>query len=213
MKVYPHVAQGSEEWFAMRKGRPTASRFDMIITAKTGEPSKSRHDYMCELIAECFCPEFTAFMGNSWTDRGQELEPQARDAFAQTTGLDLEHVGFVTRDDNIVGCSPDSLIRDTKREYIAGLEIKCPSPKNHVAYVLADKLPDEYRQQVHGGMAVTGLNVWHFWSYYPGLKPLHVIVHRDSYTEKLSAALDQFVIDYAAAREKALPKLSLKLAQ
>lgn len=209
MKVFPHVAQGSEEWFAMRKGRPTASRFSDIITAKTGELSKSAKAYMCELIAECFCPEYVNFMGNSWTDRGIELEPEARAAFIERTGANVQQVGFCTRDDGIVGCSPDGLLVAPNDDYVAGLEIKCPSPKTHVEYVLAGELPDEYKQQVHGGMAVTGLNQWHFFSYYPGLKPLHLVILADSYTAKLSAALDQFLLDYRDAREKAIPQLQL----
>src|SRR5690606_22020949 len=116
-------------------------------------------------------------------------------------GYKLQQVGFCTRMDEIVGCSPDSLILDDSGNYIAGLEIKCPAPATHVGYVLDDQLPDEYKQQVHGGMAVTGLNEWHFWSYFPGMQPFHKVVRRDAYTEKLSAALDEFVILYQKARE------------
>jgi exosortase/archaeosortase len=74
---------------------------------------------------------------------------------------------------------------------------------------MAGGLPDEHKQQVHGSMAVTGLNSWHFFSFFPGLQPFHLIVHRDAYTNKLSASLDQFLIDYAASRSAAIPKLSL----
>jgi hypothetical protein len=58
-------------------------------------------------------------------------------------------------------------------------------------------------------MAVTGLTEWHFWSYFPGMKPHHVLVQWDDYTDKLSASLDAFILSYKAAREAALPKLKL----
>lgn len=206
MKVH-HAPQGSEEWQAIRLGRPTASQFHRIITAAKGELSKSWKGYAIELIAECFVTgeEWT---GNSWTDRGTELEPEARAAFAAHTGYEVIETGFCTRDDGLVGCSPDGLIHDGGKP-IAGLEMKCPAAKTHVHYVLHGELPDDYKQQVHGGMAVTGLNEWHFWSYYPGLKPLHVVVKRDDYTEKLTEAVNQFVMDYAALRQSVIPKIKL----
>jgi putative phage-type endonuclease len=204
MKIYRDIIQGSDEWLAIRKGRPTASRFSEIITA-TGLPSKSSEPYIRELIAECFCPDFASWGGNSATERGVELEPEAREAFAKHTGLTLEQVGFVISDDGVCGCSPDSLVVGNQ----AGVEIKCPAPKAHVSYVLDGVLPDTYKQQVHGSMAITGLSEWHFWSYFPGLRPLHVIVKRDDYTAKLEDTLRSFVTRYKTAMELAVPKLKI----
>lgn len=276
MIVHQSFPQGSEEWYAMRRGRPTASRFKDIMTPggsrsvkvlkakdyrgltpdfgrakkqadtwarlKAGETvtvsevgdgvargleakqlatieveeitiaprlSESHIGYIDELIAECFCPDFEMFMGTAWTDRGLEMEPEARDAFETLTGLTAQEVGFVTRDDEIVGCSPDSLIGEDGR-WTEGLEIKCPMPKTHVKYVREGVLPDEYKAQVHGGMAVTGLDRWHFFSYFPGMQPLHLVIERDDYTEQLSAALDDFLGIYAAARAELIPKLQVE---
>lgn len=208
MKIYRDLTQGTPEWLAIRKGRPTASRFSEIITA-TGLPSKSADGYMRELIAECFCPDFVSWRGNADTERGQELEPEARVAFSNATGLTLDIVGFVIADDGTCGCSPDSLILGGSG-HIAGVEIKCPTPKTHVGYVLDGVLPDVYKQQVHGSMAITGLDTWHFWSYFPGLKPLHVVVHRDGYTDKVAVLLAAFVRDYKAAMSAAIPKLKVE---
>lgn len=207
MKIYRDLTQGTPEWLTIRKGRPTASRFSEIVTA-TGLPSKSADAYIRELIAECFCPDFINWRGNADTERGVELEPEAREAFAKATGLPLEQVGFVIADDGTCGCSPDSLVGGGGK-YSAGLEIKCPSPKAHVGYVLDGELPDIYKQQVHGSMVITGLNEWHFWSYFPGMKPLHVLVRRDIYTEKLAERLAMFVQNYKAAMEAAVPKLKI----
>ena len=42
-----------------------------------------------------------------------------------------------------------------------------------------------------------------------GAQAVHVVVERDEYTEKLSASLDKFLIDYKAACDVAFHKLKL----
>jgi hypothetical protein len=211
MIIHPHTEQGSEAWFDARKGRPTASRFSDFITPAKCDLSKSATNFALELISECFFPQHAAFFGTPWTDRGVDIEPEARAAFTELTGYKVEQVGFVTRDDGVVGCSPDGLITylDEKFNYCEGLELKCPAPKTHVRYVFEGVLPDEYKLQVHGSMAVTGLDRWHFFSYAPGVQPFHLVVQRDAYTEKLSATLDEFLILYADLREKMIPRLMI----
>jgi hypothetical protein len=212
MKIHKGFLQGSEEWFALRRGRATASNFKKIITPAKGEYSKQASAYMRDLLVECFTPDYAKFLGTFWTDRGTEMEPEARKAFEAHTGLTAEQVAFVTADQwkHVVGCSPDSLIKDDSGEYVAGLEIKCPSPFTHAEYIEDGVLPDDYKAQVHGGMAVTGLDRWHFFSYFPGLAPFHVVVTRDAYTDKLTEAITKFVIEYGAYREKMTPKLQLQ---
>lgn len=212
MIVSEKLEQGSDAWFKIRQGRPTASEFSRIITAKTGAPSASREDYIDELIAESYIPEqdavenswvFTGqkFIGNKFTDHGNDFEPEAREAFAKEMETEVAEVGFITRDDGIVGCSPDGLLADEAGDWWAGVEIKCKCLKNHIKAKRTGALPDEHKAQVHGSMAVTGLRVWFFVSYFPG-RPVHIVrVEWDSYTDKVSAALDQFLIDYAARRE------------
>lgn len=209
MNIIRDLVQGSEEWKRVRKGKPTASRFSDIITAAKGELSKSSKGYMRELIGECFAPDFEYFSGNAATERGTTLEPEARRLFADMYAMTVEEVGFVIADDGICGCSPDGLILDAAGEPCAGLEIKCPSPKVHIGWVLDGGLPDDYKQQVHGSMAVTGLTEWHFFSYFPGLQPHHVLVGWDDYTEKLKDGLASFVSDYRTQLSTAIPKLKI----
>lgn len=214
MKIHQGFLQQSEEWFALRRGRVTASNFKRIITPAKAEYSKQAAGYMRDLLVESFCPDYAKFLGTFWTERGTEMEPEARKAFEVHTGLVTEQVAFVTAEhwQHVVGCSPDSLIKNATGEYVAGLEIKCPSPFTHAEYIEEGTLPDEYKAQCHGSMAVTGLNEWHFWSYFPGLAPLHLIVKRDDYTQKLTDALDRFVIEYGAYRERMTPRLQVNPA-
>jgi hypothetical protein len=210
VNIVSNLVQGSEEWKAARKGRPSASRFSDIATAAKGDLAAAHKAYMLELIAESFAPDWEDFTGNRFTERGVLLEPEARDAFAVTHDVMVEQVGGVIGADGISWCSPDGLIRNAETgEFIEGLEIKCPSPKVHVGYVDAGILPVEYKQQVHGAMAVTGLLRWHFWSYFPGMRPFHLVVERDEYTTKLESALAEFITRYKEARARLVPLLKL----
>lgn len=201
--------QNSEEWQHLRKGKITASRASKIMTPG-GKLSASAKKLAYLLISECFCPDWVDFAGNRFTDRGTEMEPAARDAFRAHTGLTVKEVGFITRDDRVVGCSPDGIIPGDDGEFLAGLEIKCPSPQVHIEYIAEGILPPDYIPQVHTALAVTGLPEWHFWSHFEGMQPFHIIVKPDAYTAQLSAALDDFVLLYSKIRSEVIPKLTLK---
>lgn len=196
MKVI-HCEQGTAEWFRVRSGIPTASRFDKIVTAKTGKLSAQAIGYICELIAERATGVpvgVEAYTTRAMQD-GIDTEPEARNWYALETGDDVRQVGFCLSDDETMGCSPDGLVGDD-----GGLELKCPLPKTHVAYLLSGTLPDEYRAQVHGSLLVTGRRWWDFVSYCHGFPPLKLRVTPDAFTELLAKAVHDFVSDYAAAR-------------
>ena len=212
MKIYPEMIQGSEEWLRARKGRLTASQMSKVITA-TGKLSAQWEKLAIKLAAECVKPEEApAFIGNIHTDRGHELEPVARDWFTQWSGLDVRTVGFVTKEDNpVLGCSPDALIYEGKSP-VAGLEIKCPLVETHALYHYEGQLPEAYRAQVHGSMAVTGLRKWWFMSFNEGTEPFTKLIEWDEYTDKVAAALDEFVIKYSEIRAEVIGKLIGKAA-
>lgn len=212
MKIYPEMIQGSEEWLRARKGRLTASQMSKVITA-TGKLSAQWEKLAIKLAAECVKPEeMPAFIGNVHTDRGHEMEPVARDWFTSWSGLDVRCVGFVTKDDNpVLGCSPDALIYKGKKP-VAGLEIKCPLVETHALYHYEDQLPEAYRAQVHGSMAVTGLRKWWFMSYNEGTEPFTKLIEWDDYTDKVAEALDEFVIKYSEIRSAVIGKLIRKEA-
>jgi hypothetical protein len=192
MKIFD-MPQLSPEWFEARKGIPTASSFDKILTPKKGEASSSQEDYLCELVAErlALVPPADRPM-NGAMRHGVDFEAEARRWFEFETDAEVRQVGFVTTDCGRFGCSPDGLLLGPDGEFVAGLELKCPQGKTHVKYLLDGTLPTEYRCQVHGALIVTGLPLWHFVSYAPGLAPLHVEVRPDAFTEKLRAALEVF---------------------
>lgn len=185
MIIHRDIDQGSQAWFDLRRGLPTASCADKLLTP-TGRLSAQSEGYLNALLAERAGFADEPMEPTPWMLRGIELEPQARAMFELEKGLTVEQVAFVTTDDGRAGCSPDGLIDDV------GFEVKCPRCSTHIGYLRAGALPPYYRPQVHFSMAVTGFERWWFMSYFPGLDPLIVLVERDEYTEKVAAALGEF---------------------
>ena len=193
--------QGEDEWFACKAGIPGASSFDRIVTSK-GEPSKQAKNYAYQIAGERITGVKTETYSNGIMQRGIETEAEARQLFELMTGLKVRQTGIVFPDETKrYLCSPDGIID----EELTGLEIKCPLAHTHIAYLLAGKLPAEYVQQVQGSMLVTGFDVWHFLSYYPGLPPLHIKVERDEvFLDRLSNELNKFceLVDSVVERIK-----------
>lgn len=196
MKTYFDFAQGSPEYWAKRRGVPTASEASRIITAVEGKPSKGGFGYACELVAQIYDPSYPRMDGfaSSAMRNGQLMEGEARAWLEMEIGQ-VRQVGFVTTDDGRFGCSPDALIVSGD-EIVGGVEIKSPDPKTHVAWLTealnGPLLPDDHKQQVHDCLAVTGLPYWIFASYVDGLPPFYVRVEPDAYTAKLKESLESF---------------------
>jgi hypothetical protein len=197
------------------------------VITPTGKLSSQWEKLAIRLAGECVKPnELPAFIGNIHTDRGHELEPVARDWFAEWSKLDVRTVGFVTKSNNpVLGCSPDALIFDegelgtdengdsyyvVEPKPICGVEIKCPLIENHALYHYEGGVPEQYRAQVHGSMVVTGLREWWFVSYNEGTEPFTHLQTWDEYTDKVAEALDEFVTKYAPIRSEVLHKLTKK---
>lgn len=187
--------QRSDEWYAARRGIPTASEFGNIITPKKREYAAAAETYINELIDEMIRPDAVrSFGGNRHTLRGESLEPEARDLYAFVHDVVPVQVGFILSDDGAMGCSPDSLIDPD-----GGLEVKCPDGPTHVKWLRAGVLPDEHKPQVHGCLIITGRAWWDFWSYCPPYEPLLVRTFRDDFTTALQANLDRFTKDLTKA--------------
>lgn len=206
MKIWPAMEQRSEAWFRARAGRLTASKFHRLLTP-TGKDYAQWRDLAIEMCCSRIRPDEIAWEGNYHTDRGEALEPEARNEFGNIMKLEVEQVGFILHDNELVGCSPDGMIK-IRGEYAAGVEFKCPLSKNHAIYLLNGVLPDAYKAQVHGSMVVTGLPYWYFMSYCPGLKPFILRVERDEYTDKLADAIERFIIYYGDIYRRIMPLLS-----
>lgn len=207
-------AQRTEEWHAIRKGKLTASSFDKLLTPATGKLSKQAEGMIIDLCVACLVEEEEPSYSTYAMDRGIALESEARREFIDRTGYEVLECGFITRTDlPVVGCSPDGLVRSHQAVAPgiagahAGLEIKCPMAKNHARYLLDGVLPAQYKPQVHGAMAITGLSEWWFLSYHPEMDNLLIQVCRDEYTEKMKEALIEFSARYEQEYARIMPVL------
>lgn len=212
--IFHDVEQGSDTWFSLRRGIPTASEFSRIITpakGQTGGPGS--RSYMAQLIGEKLAihlpvgaPSYTS-RAMEW---GQQTEAEARRLFALETDLDIGNGGFCTTDCKRFGSSPDGLIglsvfsdAEPRWNVMGALELKCPLPETHAGYLMdGDVLPVDYKYQVHGHLLVTGAPCCWFMSYCPGMRPLLLKIEPDETTEKLRAALEEFHGRFMAALEK-----------
>jgi len=143
--------QGTDEWFAIRIGKVTASRVaDVIAKTKSGY-SASRDNYMAQLV----CERLTGQKGESFTNaamqHGTETEPLARAAYEALRDVLVDEVGFVPHPSIIMaGASPDGLVGDNGL-----LEIKCPNTATHIETLLSETVPTKYYTQMQFQMACT----------------------------------------------------------
>ena len=197
--IIHRMEQYSPEWWQIRKGIPTASCADKLLTP-TGKLSTQSRQYMNELLAESMGFTDEPMEPTEWMKRGTALEPEARALYELMTDLEVEQVGFITNDAGTAGCSPDG-VHDWAG-FDAGFEVKCPKASTHIGYLLGGTLPDYYKPQIHFSMAVTGFKRWIFMSHYPGMDPLIVTVIRDGYTDEIAKAIEGFTGQLADSRAK-----------
>jgi len=125
--------------------------------------------------------------------RGHELEPAARMAHEITTGLVIEHAGFVLTDDGLFGASADGLIDD-----VGGSEYKCFVSPERLRSILIDSDWSDLVDQVQGCLWITGRKWWDQCLYCPALEPAgkhftRLRVERDdNHIEAMETELMQF---------------------
>jgi hypothetical protein len=185
--------QQSQEWRRARAGLLTGSRAaDALSMRKDGKEAAARRDYRVELVAERLTGEpCEATRSNADTERGILLEPQAIAAYEAHTGQLVQPVGFIRHATKSMGYSPDGVIGD----WIGLLEVKCPRPANHLAYLDGGVVPDEHLDQCRHGLYVSGAEWIDFVSYSPIFpEPLRLFVCR---LTREQAALEQYAKDAA----------------
>lgn len=184
------VEQGSQAWYRLRLGKPTASNFDKIVTP-SGQPSKQADDYLYRLVCEQILNEsMDDEIGYvQWVARGKENEPNAVASYQFANDVELEPGGFMTTDDGWVGASPDRLYPGHKE----AVEIKCPAPWTLLKYHF-EGLEKAYIAQLQGQILVGELKCVHFYAWHPNMPPFeHTVLPDTAYLSVLRAGLQTFV--------------------
>lgn len=189
------IEQGTDAWFAARRGKVTASRVaDVIAKTKTGWGA-SRRNYLAELVAERLAGTTAEGFTNAAMQWGKDMEPDARAAYEFYHGAAVAEVGFVDHPKiPMTGASPDGLVGED------GLvEIKCPNTATHIDTLLGGAIADKYAVQMQWQMACTGRAWCDFVSYDPrmpeDMRFWSQRVHRDG---KRIAELEDVVTAFLA---------------
>ena len=193
--IHKEVEQGTPEWFALRCGNVTSSKFKDVMSSGRGTaPSQTRLTYMMELAAQrCAGKVFEGGYSNEWMERGTMLEAQARAMIEFERSVEVEQVGYISLGDEI-GSSTDGLIgEDTV------LEIKCPKHTTHYSYLLnPELLYKAYKHQTQGELWVSGRDKLILCSFHPefnnGDDLITLEVDRDvEFIAEMEEAVDLFV--------------------
>lgn len=170
------MEQRSEEWFAARLGKVTASKVaDVVARTKTGYGA-SRQNYMNQLLDELMTGRKQDGFSNAAMQWGIETEPQARAAYEILTGNEVTEVGFVVHPTiDQAGASPDGIVGDDGM-----VEIKCPNTGTHRDFLLTGKIPKRYYLQMQWQMACCQRHWCDFVSFDPRLTDgsLHCKIER-----------------------------------
>jgi putative phage-type endonuclease len=203
------IEQRTDEWFAQRLGKVTASRVgDVIAKTKTG-PSASRDNYATQLVLERLTNAKGEFFTNAAMQWGTDTEPMARQAYELKRNVFVDEVGFIDHPTiDMSGASPDGLV-DKK-----GLvEIKCPESKTHMEYLMTGKPPAKYIPQMMWQMACTGREWCDFVSFDPrfptNLQIFVIKVEYDpTYVRMLELEITQF-LDEVSKKVEILRKFNV----
>jgi len=197
------IEQRSDQWFAARIGKVTASRVaDVLAKTKTGY-SATRDNYMAQLV----CERLTGEKGESFTNAamqwGTQTEPLARAAYESLYDVLVDEVGFVPHPSIIMaGASPDGLVGDDGL-----LEIKCPNTATHIETLLSQTVPGKYNTQMQFQLACTGRQWCDFVSFDNRLPAeLQLFVKRVPRDNMYIRLMEEEIIKF-------LNELDLKIAQ
>lgn len=189
------LAQGSNEWLELRRGKLTASEMCLLVTPatmKAASNDKSRA-HLYTLVSQRIAGYVEdTFQGYDML-RGHEDEIDARIAYAANYAP-VEDCGFITNDrwGFTIGYSPDGLVGEDGL-----IETKSRKHKFQVETILKsvaeDTAPAEFMIQCQTGLLVAEDRKWlDFNSYSAGLPMATIRVHPD---QKIQEAIVDIATD------------------
>lgn len=191
MPIFFEAEQGSDEWFQVRAGHASASRFKDILSDKG-----ARESYMWELVAERLAMQAKRGAGSKSMEWGQQSEPLAREEYLIQTGEFVQQVGFAVHSKiKWVGASSDGLVGER-----GAIEIKSPFNSGIHARTLGRGMPSNHVAQTQGNLWILERDWIDFCSYdpaFPSPYNLHIERHyRDeAYIKHLEKEVKNFLAE------------------
>jgi len=137
------MEQRSDEWFAIKKGKASASRAQAI-----GNGGKGLENYVIEIMAEYYSIAERENYINEHMQRGIELEPIAKQVYELEHDCEVREIGFAEYNEYI-GCSPDGLVGKDGM-----IEIKCPCDRIYLGILINEKIDSGYVWQCQMNMLI-----------------------------------------------------------
>jgi putative phage-type endonuclease len=186
------MEQRTEEWFAARCGKVTASRVADIIAKTKSGPSASRENYLAQLVCERLTGKPAESYSNAAMQWGTDTEPFARAAYEARMDLLVTEVGFIDHPwITMSGASPDGLANEGM------VEIKAPNTATHLQTLLDRKVPEKYITQMMWQMACADRPWCDFVSFDPRLPEKHqLFIKRINYDPEMVNLLENSVIQF-----------------
>jgi len=183
--MWVDVIQNSERWYELRTGKITMSHGGEVMAndgKAFGNPAK---EYAEKVALEQVTGERdeTGSFKNSYMDRGNELEPTARDLYEIETFSKVTNGGFHYLDD--LGDSPDGRVGEK-----GCIEIKCVIPKTHWKRLKKGGYDLSYKWQIQGHLWIGNCDWCDFVQYCPEMPPSkRLYVYRVERDEEMIQAM------------------------
>jgi len=167
--------QRSEEWFAEKLGKLSGSRVGEILPLKRGSYPATRETLLYELLAERITGHRVEKYITPVMAWGVEIEPVARERYADAQGVQVVETGFVHHPTiRNFGASPDGLVGTD-----GVLEIKCPSTSKVLKILAGEDIEPGWMFQMMTEMTVTRRDWCDFVLFDPRLQsPLDLTIRR-----------------------------------
>ena len=198
--------QGSGEWQEIRCGKVTASKItDIMAKSKSsGKPLAGRATYMGQLIAERLTSVKSDGFSNAAMQWGIETEPQAIAAYEFLNDVEVGRIAFADHKTiKFSGASPDGLVDDKGL-----IEIKCPNTATHIGYLISQKIPKKYVDQMQWQMACLDKKWCDFMSFDPRMpEHLNKLITRVNRDDKYIQEMETEVIKFNSEIDEKLKTL------
>lgn len=199
------IEQRTDDWYAVRLGKVTASRVSDLMAKTQSGYAASRKNYMAQLVIERLTNTKAESFSSGYMQWGTEQEPFARAAYEAAQDVMVEELGFVPHPTiEWAGASPDGLVGDD------GLvEIKCPSTATMIETLLSEKVPSNYMAQMQFQMACTGRKWCDYVVFDPRMPAkAQLFIKRVNRDDKFIAEMEAEIVKFLAEVETQVEKLN-----
>lgn len=174
--IWHEGEQGTEDWHELRRGHITASNSDLLMvnevrgkkvveSAKSGTLGDGLKTYLHEKVKELLLTDIEETYISDSMQWGIDNEYLARKEYEKRNLVEVQEYCFIEVEEELVGISPDGIIKDHPFIKNRGLEIKNFKTINHLEIIRTNEVPKKAFFQCQFSMMVTGFEEWDFVSF------------------------------------------------